>query len=273
VTWVELAGAVNVRDVGGLPTVDGRTTRSGVLLRADNLQGLTADDVTRLVDELRLRTVLDLRTDGEVHLEGPGPLHDRPEVVHHHLTLIPHGFDGRKEKADADAQDADAQNADEQDVDRAIPDEDQTGPELMTGYYVGYLADAPDNVATALRLLADPAGGTALVHCAAGKDRTGVIVALALSLAGVTREAVVADYVRTGERIEAIRDRLLASPTYAADLGDRSLDSMRPHAENMERFLDEVDRRYGGPHGLAMSVGVDEETVDRLRSRLVRSPR
>ena len=263
-SWLPLEGAVNGRDVGGLPTVDGRVTRSGVLLRTDNLQDLTPADVALLVDDLHVRTVLDLRTDGEVHLEGPGPLRERPEVVHHHLTLIPQGFDGRGA--------AGQEPSDEADVDRAIPDEEQSGPEDMSHYYAGYVSDAPANVATALRLLADPAGGTAVVHCAAGKDRTGVVVALALSLAGVTREAVVADYVRTEERIGAVRDRLLSSPTYAHDVGARSLDAMRPHAASMERFLDEVDRRYGGPHGLAMSVGVDEETVDRLRARLVRTP-
>ena len=249
-TWVDLDGAVNVRDVGGLPTVDGRTTRSGVLLRSDNLQDLSEADVRLLVEQLGLRTVLDLRTDGEVELEGPGPLRARPEIAHHHLTLIPHGFDGRAE------------------VTRAIPDEDAPA-HSMAHFYVDYVRDAPANVATALRLLADPASRLSVVHCAAGKDRTGVIVALALSLAGVTRDAVVADYALSGERIGAVRDRLVASPTYAADVGSRSLDSMRPHADNMKRFLDAVDRDYGGPHGLAMAVHVDEETVDRLRARLL----
>jgi len=250
VTWVELDGAVNVRDVGGLPTVDGRTTRAGVLLRSDNLQGLSDEDVRQLVDDLGVRTVLDLRTDGEVELEGPGPLRARPEVAHHHLTLVPRGLQPRA------------------DVDRAIPDED--APEgSMTHEYLEYVREAPANVATALRLVADPTSRACLVHCAAGKDRTGVVVALALSLVGVSRDAVVADYARTGERIEQIRDRLLASPTYAEDLAGRTLDSMRPHRHNIERFLDAVDRDYGGPHGLAMSVGVDEETVDRLRARLL----
>ena len=250
-TWVELDGAVNVRDVGGLPTVDGRTTRPGVLLRSDNLQALSGRDVAHLVDDLGLRTVLDLRTDGEVELEGPGPLRSRPEVAHHHLSLIPHGFEGRAAVA------------------RAIPDED--APEhSMSHFYVDYLKDAPDSIATALRLLATPASRLSLVHCAAGKDRTGVVVAVALSLAGVTRDAVVADYARSAERIAQVRDRLVASSTYTADVSARTLDSMTPHAHNMQRFLDAVDRDYGGPHGLAMSVGVDEETVDRLRARLLR---
>jgi len=172
VAWLELDGAVNARDVGGLPTVDGRRTRSGVLLRADNLQTLTPADVQLLVDRLGLRTVLDLRTSAEVESEGPGPLRSRPEVSHHHLDLVPHGFEGRAALA------------------RAIPD--KNAPEHpMDHFYADYLTDAPASIATALRLIADPGSGAVLVHCAAGKDRTGVVVAVALSLVGVRRDEVV----------------------------------------------------------------------------------
>jgi len=248
VTWIALEGAANARDTGGLPTVDGRRTCSGVLLRSDNLQGLTPGDVRVLLDR-GLRTVVDLRTATEVDLEGPGPLRAL-DVAHHHLDLIPHGFEGRAALA------------------RAVPDE-QAPDHAMDHWYADYLTDAPTSVASALRLVADPRNGAVLVHCAAGKDRTGVIVALALSLVGVTRDAVVADYAASGERIAAVRDRLVASPTYAPDVAARSLDSMRPHAGNMERFLDRVDRDYGGVHAMASAVGVDEETVARLSRRLL----
>ena len=254
-SWIDLQGAANVRDVGGLPTVDGRSTRRGVLLRADNLQGLSPADVARLTQELGVRTVLDLRTRREVDDEGPGPLRTTA-VTHHHVSLIPEppGEPARSE------------------IDRAVPHRpDRAGatPTDMTGYYVGYLEDAPQNLARALRLLADPGTGPALVHCAAGKDRTGVVVAVALSLAGVRREAVVADYARSAERIDAVLARLRASPTYAASLADTSADAIRPVAGSMERFLDHVDREYGGPHGLAIAIGVDEEAIARLATRLV----
>ena len=254
-SWIDLEGAVNVRDVGGLPTVDGRSTRPGVLLRADNLQGLTAADVRRLTGELGVRTVLDLRTGREVEEEGPGPLR-ATDVVHHHVSLIP-------EPPGEPAQ---------SEIDRAVPHRpDRAGatPTDMTGYYVGYLEDAPQALARALRLLADPSTGPALVHCAAGKDRTGVVVAVALSLAGVRREAVVADYARSAERIDGVLRRLQATRTYGPSLADTSADAIRPVPGSMERFLDHVDREYGGPHGLAMSVGVEEETVARLAARLV----
>ena len=248
-TWISLEGACNVRDLGGLPTVDGRVTKTGVLLRSDNLQDLTARDVA-LLEEQGVGTVLDMRTSAEVEITGPGPLR-ATAVQHLHLDLVPHGFDGRDDL-----------------VERAIPVED-AGDHAMDHYYIDYVNHAPDSVATALRTIADPKSGAVLVHCAAGKDRTGVIVGIALSLVGVTRAAVAADYARSSERIADIRDRLLATDLYAEDIAKRTLDSMTPREDNMERFLDRVDAEYGGVHGLAMTIGVDEETLARLSRRLL----
>jgi protein-tyrosine phosphatase len=185
-----------------------------------------------------------------VELTGEGPLRSGG-LTHLFLDLIPHGFDGREDL-----------------VERAIPDE-RAGEHAMDHFYIDYVNHAPSEVARALRAVADPRSGAVVVHCAAGKDRTGVVVALALSLVGVQRDAIVADYALTDERIVAIRERLLATPLYHDDMERRTIDSMRPHAGNMERFLDRVDREYGGVHGLAMTIGVDEETVARLGRRLI----
>ena len=270
--WLELQGAVNVRDVGGLPTVDGRTTRSGVLLRSDNLQDLTEDDVAQLLEQRGLKTVIDLRSGGEVHLTGPGPLkasHIR-DVQHVHLSLIPE-WDGEPDQAEVDrALDDIAQQA----TLPSLPDRSRpSDPTDLAGHYTGYVERAGANIGTALKVLADPASGTSLVHCAAGKDRTGVVIALALSLVGVTRAAVVADYVRSAERAEAILARLAATAAYGPGLVGVTAIQTAPVASSMEGFLDAVDREYGGPHGLAMSLGVDEETVARLAARLVGTSR
>ena len=272
VLWLELQGAVNVRDVGGLPTVDGRTTRSGVLLRSDNLQDLTEDDVAQLLEQRGLKTVIDLRSGGEVHLTGPGPLkasHIR-DVQHVHLSLIPE-WDGEPDQAEVDrALDDIAQQA----TLPSLPDRSRpSDPTDLAGHYTGYVERAGANIGTALKVLADPASGTSLVHCAAGKDRTGVVIALALSLVGVTRAAVVADYVRSAERAEAILARLAATAAYGPGLVGVTAIQTAPVASSMEGFLDAVDREYGGPHGLAMSLGVDEETVARLAARLVGTSR
>lgn len=262
-SWVPLEGAVNVRDLGGLPTADGGETVRGRVLRADNLQGLTPSDVRRLVDDLGVRTVVDLRTVVEVDKEGPGPLTAEPRVVHRHLSLFPEG--GRMTDVDADA--LLPWNTDWGRADRSSAGPD---PEPSVGYYLGYLRDRPDSVVAALRALAAPDdGGAAVVHCAAGKDRTGVVVALALSVVGVPREAIVRDYVATGERLDAVLTRLRASATYAADLDGMPTEVHRPRAHTMERFLEVLDGRFGGPAGWLASAGFGADDVAALRRRLV----
>jgi protein-tyrosine phosphatase len=247
--WIELDGAVNVRDLGSLPTEDGGTTKSGVLLRSDNLQGLSDKDVRRLADDLGVRTVLDLRTPSEVQLEGPGPL-VAEGLRHVNLDLIP-------------TWDVTGAGAD-----RIVPHEQREANDL-SHFYLTYLDHAGAEVVSALRVIADDSSGAIVVHCAAGKDRTGVVVALALVVAGVRREDVVADYALTGERIEAVRDRLAASPTYAEDMKSRPLDDMRPHALSMRHFLDRMDERGGVAAWLtAQGFGPDEQAALRRRLRL-----
>ncbi|WP_338089880.1 tyrosine-protein phosphatase [Nonomuraea basaltis] len=255
--WIDLEGAVNARDLGGLPTRDGDVTRRGRIFRADNLQGLTPRDVDLLVGERELRHVVDLRSNAEVSLEGPGPLTQVPEVRHHHLTLFAEG--GRHTDVEADSID----------VDRVLPwAERRLDEELrVTGFYFGYLRDRPDGVVSALRAMALN-DGAALVHCAAGKDRTGVLVALALEVAGATREAIVADYVATGERLELILKRLRESDTYRGDLDSRPADDHMPRARYIEQFLGVLDDRFGGPMGWLAQHGWTAADTAALHARL-----
>src|SRR5580693_3448866 len=256
VRWIELDGAVNVRDLGGLETDDGRTTLAGRLLRGDNLQGLSPADVKLLVDDVGVTTIVDLRAPAEVESEGPGPLTRVGSLRHAHHSVLPEAGSATDVAADALAVLR---------YDGALiryPDD------VRCGYYLGYLEDRPDQVAGALRSIVQ-APGAALVNCAAGKDRTGV-VALALTAAGVVREAVVADYAASAERIEAILDRLRASHTYAADISSRSdaaADAPRP--ETMAAFLDQLDVRYGGAAGWLADHGFGPDEVAALRAKLL----
>jgi protein tyrosine/serine phosphatase len=212
-----------------------------VLLRSDNLQGLTGRDVTQLVDDLGVRVVVDLRTGEEVQLEGPGPLVGDGRVDIRHRSLYPEK--GRL-------------------TDVMISKADGENPAVR--YYLGYLRDRPDSVVGALEDIARGPGAV-VVHCAAGKDRTGVVVALALAVAGVERAAIIDDYVRTGDRIAEIMARLRASSTYAADLEGVTDDSRKPRAEFLERVLDVLDDRHGGPEGWLRGHGFDPAG---LRARL-----
>jgi protein-tyrosine phosphatase len=257
--WIDLEGAANARDVGGIPLIDGGGVAPGRLLRSDNLQDLSAADVEHLISDHGLRAVIDLRTGAEVRLEGPGPLLADERVIVAHHSLYPEAGE-HTDVVDADtvvpwmARDYAAD----------LPDET---PTVQT--YMGYLEHRPDSIVAALRTIAEPhEGGSALVHCAAGKDRTGLVIALALEVAGAERDAVVADYAVTAERIDAIVARLAASTTYAGDVTGHDPARHAPRAASMARILELLDERHGSPAGWLREHGLEDAALERLRARL-----
>ena len=242
--WIALDGAVNARVV--VP---------GALLRADNLQSLSPRDVRTLVDEQALELVLDLRTDVEVALEGPGPLSDEPAVRIEHRSLHPDSGGATDLEADTVRPwgEADAgQDPDEPPVVRS---------------YASYLRRRPDSIVASVGDIARAEGGV-LVHCAAGKDRTGVVVALALDAAGVDRDTIVDDYLATAERIEQIVGRLVSSPTYRDELAGHDPQALAPVPRTMERLLEIVDERFGGSAAWLSDHGLSDADLARLRRRL-----
>lgn len=258
--WIELDGAVNARDLGGLPTTDGRTVRPGRLIRSDNLQGLSDRDVRTLVDVLQVRSVADLRTGVEVDLEGPGPLTGVNEVEVRHLSLFPES--GKTTDVAADEGKPVVLPWQERTVD------ERNGRKGASAIYLSYLDERADSIIEALRLIAYSPGAT-IVHCAAGKDRTGTIIALALAEVGVVRDAIVADYVRSAERIEGIFARLSASSTYRDDLAAKDADAHAPKPATMERLLDAIDNEFGGVAAWLRAQGWSEQDAAALRAKLL----
>jgi len=254
--WIDLDGAVNVRDLGGLPTDVGGQTVTGRLLRSDNLQELSPSDVSRLVHDIGLTTVVDLRSSAELASEGPAPLDAVPGVRHVHHPVVPEIGEATDVVAEALLL-------------KKAQDRTRFPSNPTCGHYLGYLEDRPDQVAGAVRSIVYDRGA-ALVHCAAGKDRTGVVVALALTAAGVRRPAVVADYAATAERTEAIMSRLRRSPTYARDIDSVPADSHRPHAKTMAAFLEQMDVRYGGVARWLTDHGLTAGELGLLRTKLLR---
>lgn len=290
--WIELDGAVNVRDLGGLAAGDGRLTAPGRLLRGDNLQDLSPADVQQLVDNIGLTTVIDLRSRYEVKAEGPGPLTRVASVRHAHHSVLPERgtatdaaaepaaatvsgpANGAEPAADAAAGKDGAGSGTVFDASAALAVRRRDGAlarfpdDVRVGYYVGYLEDRPDQVVAALRSIAH-SPGAALVHCAAGKDRTGVVIALALTAVGVRRDEVIADYAVTGERMAAVLDRLRASPTYASDTNSRPDEEHMPRAETMASFLDDMDASHGGVLSWLGQHGFGAADVAALHAKLL----
>src|ERR1700678_1338129 len=234
-SWIELEGAVNVRDLSWLPTTDGRKTAQARLLRADNLQELSPPDVAKLVLGIGVTTVVDLRSSNELKSEGPAPLDAVAGVRHAHHPVLPELGSNTDMIADAL-------------LTRANQDKSRYPGDPVCGHYLGYLEDRPDQIVAALRSIAH-SEGAALVHCAAGKDRTGVVVALALTVAGVRAQDVVDDYAASGERTDAIMGRLRRSRTYARDIDSKPAASHRVRAGEKEAVLFFTER------GRAAGVG------------------
>ena len=244
--WVALEGLDNVRDVGGLPVVGGGATRRGVLLRSASLRYLTPGDVAYLVEEFGLRLVIDLRRPSEVEEDGGPSAVAQAGVETVFLTFVGEGRE-------------------------ALPEHVEDGIDPMLRNYRLYLADHPGNVVAAVRRLAAVDAGPALVHCAAGKDRTGVLVALVLDAVGVERQAVIDDYALSGEQIEALFHRwTTAAGTPMPD--DVSVHVPRPAV--IAAVLEQLDQEFGtdgagGAAGWLRKNGVTDEELARLKQRLV----
>lgn len=249
--WIDLDGVVNMRDLGGLPTRDGGRIQAHRLIRSDNLQDLSRADVSRLIG-LGVSDIVDLRSNTEVQVSGDGPLRATP-LRHHHHSFFP---EARNDRAGAAAKDW-----------RAGTQDMVKDASFWSQHYRGYLTGRPDSVTAALSVVATATGGT-IVHCAAGKDRTGTVVGLALAVAGVPDELIVEDYVLTSERLEAIMARLIARQPYAESLAGRDHAEQIPLAASMEALLGFL-ADAGGADGWLREHGWTADEVDALQAKLL----
>jgi len=241
--FVALDGAFNFRDLGGLPTHDGGTTRAGVMFRSDALHHLVPGDVELLV-ELGMRTVIDLRSAVELERTGRGPLEDTDMQWLH--APLSHG--------DAAAG-------------RVLP------PALAEGdlgrHYVDSLAERTETLAEVIEHLASPENLPAVFHCTAGKDRTGMVAALVLSLVGVPDDVIVHDYTLTDDRMVLVMERIRASGDFPEPVTPMLERVGRAEAASMETFLGAVRATHGDAEGWARDAGLSDDTLASLHAVLV----
>lgn len=244
-SWLSVDNAVNLRDVGGLPGRGGGTTRHLLLLRSGSLRLLGPDDARVLLSVYGVGTVVDLRTAREVAADGPSVL-AHAGVATLHLPLV-------------------------DDVERVLPEATGADPVVaLRNAYRGYLDERGHHLVTLARLVAGSTTAT-LVHCAAGKDRTGVAVAVLLDAVGIERSAVVADYVATNDVIEDVVRTLAAAYGYTGAIQgvDRTAHLARPAV--LTELLERLDADHGGAAGWLREHGLAEHELTALRGRLVRA--
>ena len=253
---VPLQGSFNFRDLGGYRGSEGRLTRWGRLYRADALHELTPADVGQ-IRQLGLRTIVDLRTERELAASGRGPL-EREDLAFHHLAVVREGVrgDGTSDRS-----------GDGESVAAPAPAGDD-----LAERYLWYLDVGRTSLVEALTLLGGGEHYPLVFHCAAGKDRTGVLAALVLSILGVDRKVMVADYVITAERLRFIMERWLEDPAFAERMAKVPASRFSVEAPTMEGFLDQLQVRYGGAREWALDAGIPTEVLDQMTD-LMLAPR
>lgn len=238
---LEVDGTHNFRDIGGYPA-SGGTTRYGQLYRSDSLAGVTAAGAADLA-ALRIGVVIDLRSPLERSQD-----HSRsvlPGAMHVWLPI--HG--GSRSSIVGD-----------------------DGVVSLEALYRQVMNDSAWTIATAVSVIADSGPLPVLVHCTAGKDRTGLVVAVALEAAGVERTAVVADYTQSALNLDGawLNEAMSAMVSGGVPISPALFEALGGSPDHaMTRLLAGIDEEYGSVVGYLMAHGFLEESVAMLREKLV----
>lgn len=237
-------GCLNVRDLGGHATEDGGRTRVGAVVRADSVRRLS-DEGWRALVAYGIGTIVDLRFHSELAADPP---RDLPvEVVHVPVFPEPEWTDW----GEIDA------------IGHAAPDHASgTG-----AVYLELLERGRQRFAEAISAVAAAPGGGVVVHCTAGKDRTGLVSALLLRLAGVGRAAVGADYALSGPNLAPWTRAWIDEAADEHDRARRVRLSVTP-AEAMVGVLERLERRHGSVAGYLAAGGAPAAALDLARARL-----
>jgi protein-tyrosine phosphatase len=233
------SSAYNFRDVGGYAGLDGRTVRWRRLFRADSPHRLKGEDWETFA-ALGVRSVIDLRRPFEVEEHGRVPEAEglryfNPVLEHIDWAEVPHPDGIQHERWLADR-------------------------------YLNFLDDGRAGLSASLRVIADPAAAPVVVHCMAGKDRTGVVCALALSLLGVSDEDIATDYALTEVAMASLTEYLRAHNPEAIEGNDHMFDS--PPAA-MLLFLADLRTLHGSVEKYVREIGVSAEQVATMREHLL----
>ena len=237
---IACADAFNVRDLGGYETVDGCRVRWRVLYRADGLHRLGPAS-SAVLAPLGWRTVLDLRTVGEV----AGGAYECAGVEVVHLPLLRQTWDRE-----------------------AVQDTDDP-VEFLVDRYLDMLAQGSTAIAAAVEIIASPARNPTVFHCAAGKDRTGVLAAVVLSLLGVDDVDIAEDYGLSAAAMERLDEWLRSHPDQREEMARQPRAFLACPPQAMLTFLAHVRDRFGSVEGYVRESGVPASTVTRLRHVLL----
>ncbi|MEV6350706.1 tyrosine-protein phosphatase [Actinoplanes sp. NPDC051851] len=229
----------NFRDVGGYTGLDGRTVRWRRLFRADSLHRIGEDDHEAFT-ALGVRTVIDLRRPHEV--EKFGRVHERYGLDYRNLVL---------------------KHVDWEEIEHP---EGTVHERWLADRYLNFAEDGRQALLDSLRVIAQPDLAPVVVHCMAGKDRTGTVCALTLSLLGVPDDVIAADYALTTEAMRPLTEYLLSNSPEAVVGNEHMFDSP---AAAMTLFLDDLRALHGSVEAYVREIGLTPAEISSLRSHLL----
>ncbi|GIE93739.1 tyrosine-protein phosphatase [Paractinoplanes rishiriensis] len=236
---LRFSGTYNFRDIGGYLGLSGRTVRWQRLYRADALHRIGDADAEAFA-ALGVRTVIDLRRPLEI--ERYGRVAERHGLDYRNLVL---------------------KHIDWEEVER--PD-DVVHERWLADRYVNFLEDGTEAIRSALQVIAEPSRAPVIVHCMAGKDRTGTVCALTLSLLGVSDEDIAADYALTTDAMRPLTAYLMEKHPSAV-LGNEHMFESPPGA--MLMFLADLRANYGSVEDYVREIGLTDAEITALRGHLL----
>ena len=232
-------GCFNFRDIGGYLNQDGRRVKKGLYFRAGRQDRMTNKDLAQLSD-LNISTQIDLRKKEEVLDQGRGPLEDMG-AKYINISVIPEGGSEKLNKLVGD-----------------------TG--ISGKRYLGYLEFGPTSWLRLFGILAEEENLPVLLHCTAGKDRTGVSTAFLLSVLGVSRDIIEADYLLTNLDTERQADFIESTVGYPEGYNREKMISIAGVPKDaMKDFLDGVESKWGSVVEYLEKIGVTQEQMDQVR--------
>lgn len=240
---LRIDGLVNVRDLGGLQTHDGRVIRTRQVIRSDNPKGMTEQGQLDLTNVVAPALVVDLRMVLEVTHEGYTIEHESARMVH--LPMLPQsGITPAQIEAG--------------------------GADNLVDDYLRQLETNAPSITEALRLMANPENRPLVVHCTAGKDRTGIVIAMLLDILGVSHENIVADYHVTSVNMAPIVDRIRGAQVFKDNGLATAPDWIfASEPETMRAFLVGMTNTYGSAEEWARAKGLDASDITRLRDTIL----
>ncbi|MDC0071735.1 tyrosine-protein phosphatase [Gammaproteobacteria bacterium] len=236
-------GCFNFRDIGGYLNQDGKRVKKGLYFRTGRQDRMSDQDLSKLSD-LKISTQIDLRKPDEVLDQGRGPL-QAMGANYVNIAVIPEGGSDQ--------------------LSRLVGDTGISGKR-----YLGYLEFGPDSWLRLFKILANKDSLPVVLHCTAGKDRTGVSTAFLLSILGVSRDLIEADYLLTNLDTARQADFIESTVGYPEGYDRKSMIAAAGVPEEaLKDFLDGVELKWGSAVGYLKEIGVTQEQMDTIRNNFL----